>query len=279
MKRERDNTQLETTTAVRLETPELAKDPQQRNDNTNANNNDVLNSNEKPSKKRKLQFGQSLNIQGDQNTRIFEHFRKLDTSNPTEAKRIETRHKQILKGKNTVGYDIYIKKVPKHKRKKIIEHPSTPDYKADIPNRRWLGLLKAWRKSLHQYDPLDLGSSLDSNDTKQKSDTSGSAVKTTSLQPRPENVKERQIHEAEMRGLLVDFAEGTTNESMETPQSVDPMHNVYNDFYSQQEGETQDSGEVSSKAGDELDKWENERLNACDDDLLLDYDDSDDDLL
>ena len=74
-----------------------------------------------------------------------EQFRQLDDSIPEERRRIEQRYRAIMKGKNTVGYDEYIRKVPAHKRRmRNPEHPMTPDHTRDISNRRWLGLVKAW---------------------------------------------------------------------------------------------------------------------------------------
>lgn len=71
--------------------------------------------------------------------------RKLNPTDPTEARRINQRLRQVLFGKNTVGYEEYIKRVPKHKRKhRSLECPMTPDHRADIPTKRWQGLLNAW---------------------------------------------------------------------------------------------------------------------------------------
>jgi len=82
---------------------------------------------------------------------------RLDPSNPSHRNRIEQRRRTISHGKNTVGYDEYIKKVPKSERKLYcMETPMTPDPELDIPTRRWKGLIKAWRIALHKYDPPDL---------------------------------------------------------------------------------------------------------------------------
>jgi histone RNA hairpin-binding protein len=55
------------------------------------------------------------------------------------------RQKQINKGKNTVGYDEYCRRVPKDQRRpRCMDTPSTPDYTLDIPNRQWNGMVKAW---------------------------------------------------------------------------------------------------------------------------------------
>lgn len=54
-------------------------------------------------------------------------------------------HFQVAKGKNTVGYDEYVRQVPRHKRRpRFMKHPSTPDHTLDIPTKRWQGIVKAW---------------------------------------------------------------------------------------------------------------------------------------
>uniref|UniRef100_A0A182W1L1 Histone RNA hairpin-binding protein RNA-binding domain-containing protein n=1 Tax=Anopheles minimus TaxID=112268 RepID=A0A182W1L1_9DIPT len=61
------------------------------------------------------------------------------------------RQKQIDYGKNTLGYENYIKQVPKHTRTK--EHPSTPQKHLKYSRRAWDGLIRVWRKQLHCFDP------------------------------------------------------------------------------------------------------------------------------
>jgi len=74
-----------------------------------------------------------------------EIFPKLDVSDPDSARRVQQRRRTIAMGKNTVGYDEYRKQVPMHQRKpRSMDHPATPDHTLDIPNRRWLGLVRAW---------------------------------------------------------------------------------------------------------------------------------------
>mmetsp|Transcript_12309 Transcript_12309/g.23068 ORF Transcript_12309/g.23068 Transcript_12309/m.23068 type:complete len:229 (+) Transcript_12309:235-921(+) len=113
-------------------------------------------------KRQKLHVGELSNTSGEgaQIDESMGSIRKLDPSIPQEAQRMKTRFKMISKGKNTVGYDEYLKQVPKSRRRKIPEHPVTPDHTLDIPNRRWQGQVKAWRISLHKYDPKDLSSVL-----------------------------------------------------------------------------------------------------------------------
>lgn len=72
-------------------------------------------------------------------------FPKLDQTDPAAAHRIQQRRRQVAKGKNTTGYDSYLKQIPKHKRRpRDHTQPSTPDHTLDIPNKRWQGLVKAW---------------------------------------------------------------------------------------------------------------------------------------
>jgi hypothetical protein len=81
----------------------------------------------------------------DDGSTLDDIFPKLDTSDPVSARRLQQRRRVVAFGKNTVGYDEYRRQVPIHQRKsKSMDHPSTPDHTLDIPNRRWLGLVKAW---------------------------------------------------------------------------------------------------------------------------------------
>jgi histone RNA hairpin-binding protein len=72
-------------------------------------------------------------------------FAKLDPSNPEHARRIQQRRKTVSYGKNTLGYEEYIKQVPKEKRRmRSMKTPMTPDATLDIPTSRWTGMVRAW---------------------------------------------------------------------------------------------------------------------------------------
>ena len=77
-------------------------------------------------------------------------FHKLDPKNPREAHKVNQRQKAITKGKNTIGYDIYCRTIPKDKRqKRSMITPSTPDHTLDIPNKKWNGLVRSWYVAIH----------------------------------------------------------------------------------------------------------------------------------
>uniref|UniRef100_A0A1Q3EVT4 Putative histone rna hairpin-binding protein n=1 Tax=Culex tarsalis TaxID=7177 RepID=A0A1Q3EVT4_CULTA len=61
------------------------------------------------------------------------------------------RQKQIDYGKNTLGYENYLRQVPKEQRTK--EHPKTPPKHIKYSRRAWDGLVRVWRKKLHCFDP------------------------------------------------------------------------------------------------------------------------------
>jgi len=174
-------------------------------------------------------------------------FKKLDPSIPEQKRRLEQRRKMISYGKNTAGYEEYLKKVPKEKRKKrSMETPMTPDYTLDIPNKRWVGQVRAWRRALHNYDPADLQASLAS--VAEPMDTANTAAET----PDPNfSVQDKQLADAKKNGLLVDLGDTTNNVS---PTSV-------LGFARNEQAEMK-----------ELDQWDSARND-------FDLDDSDDELL
>lgn len=73
----------------------------------------------------------------------------------TNQHRLAQRQKQIDYGKNTVGYDEYIRRVPKHTRDPRKRHLSTPDKYEKMSKRNWEGNMRVWRAHLHEYDPKD----------------------------------------------------------------------------------------------------------------------------
>eukprot|EP01103_Thecamoeba_quadrilineata_P013283 TRINITY_DN3642_c0_g1_i1.p1 TRINITY_DN3642_c0_g1~~TRINITY_DN3642_c0_g1_i1.p1 ORF type:complete len:460 (+),score=120.83 TRINITY_DN3642_c0_g1_i1:82-1461(+) len=70
------------------------------------------------------------------------------------ARRLETRQRQIDIGKNTIGYQNYVKLIPPEKRKRY--DPQTPNKFQVCSKRSWDGQIKKWRRLVHQYDPCFL---------------------------------------------------------------------------------------------------------------------------
>jgi len=67
----------------------------------------------------------------------------------TDPARLRQRQKQIALGKATKEYEDYCQRVPKSSRNR--RHVKTPDPTVVRSKRAWDGLVKQWRRILHQY--------------------------------------------------------------------------------------------------------------------------------
>ena len=131
-----------------------------------------------------------------------------------KEKHLEKRKKMISYGKNTIGYDEYIKQIPKHKRKlHNPDHPRTPDPYENLSWRRFKGQITVWRKKLHIYDPPDLLNNNNNNSIKVD-------AKSNDEKSIHNNVQEKQIEEATIRGLPVDFT-GAKDDNFNTRENHD----------------------------------------------------------
>ena len=133
--------------------------------------------------------------------------------------RILQRRKDISYGKNTIGYDEYIGRIPKHKRKlNNMETPTTPDPEEDMPARRWQGQVRAWRKALHRYDPpghVDTSRlSIPSLDKKEKKE-----------ETKLEKIQSHELYEISKSGLPVEFNLDAENEKKDDAQNNENIFN------------------------------------------------------
>ncbi|KYQ92717.1 histone RNA hairpin-binding protein [Tieghemostelium lacteum] len=92
----------------------------------------------------------------------------LKVQKETDIVKLKSRQKQIDFGKNTIGYDNYIKSIPRDKRDK--SHPKTPDKFQKCSRRSWMGQIKKWRRELHKYDP-NAGEFIDEEDLEDDDNT------------------------------------------------------------------------------------------------------------
>ena len=73
-----------------------------------------------------------------------------------DARRLAQRAKQVEFGKNTNGYENYVRAVPKRERKGYQEHPRTPDITQEASKRKFDGIVHAARRAgrRHWRGPL-----------------------------------------------------------------------------------------------------------------------------
>ena len=95
------------------------------------------------------------------------------TEAAAEEHRLKQRLRQISFGRNTLGYTKYLALVPKHTRCR--DDIWTPDVYSTCSKRNFDGLIRAWRRRLHQHDPTD--ETTTAADAKEK-DTGGDDTRT-----------------------------------------------------------------------------------------------------
>eukprot|EP00180_Rhodochaete_pulchella_P003882 Plantae.Rhodophyta-Rhodochaete_pulchella.ctg70992.p1 GENE.Plantae.Rhodophyta-Rhodochaete_pulchella.ctg70992~~Plantae.Rhodophyta-Rhodochaete_pulchella.ctg70992.p1 ORF type:complete len:172 (-),score=32.31 Plantae.Rhodophyta-Rhodochaete_pulchella.ctg70992:589-1029(-) len=85
-----------------------------------------------------------------------------------DTHRLAQRQKQIDYGKNTIGYDEYIRMVPRDGRTR--DHPLTPVKEQKCSKRSWDGQVRKWRNMLHAYDPPAPADNRDENEEESHTD-------------------------------------------------------------------------------------------------------------
>jgi len=212
--------------------------------NNNNSGRDENNNNDTPNNKKLNHYKKNQPTSAKKND-MATLFPKLDSTK--HANRIAQRRKAIQYGKNTAGYEAYNLEVPKAKRKhRCMKHPTTPDHTLDIPTKRWQGLIKAWRRALHQYDPPDLEKNfmMEVEEPAKKNDAA-----TT--------IQDQELEKAQQDGLLVDIPSSRRILGFSTTSSDEVL---------QQWDQTREEGQ--SNPTDDNDEFDHVVLNDSDDDLL-----------
>ena len=79
----------------------------------------------------------------------------MDDDADSYSHRLEQRTKQITIGKATNAYANYLRLVSKDQRRydrRLTLEPKTPDVHKICSTRAWAGLVRQWRRLLHQWD-------------------------------------------------------------------------------------------------------------------------------
>ncbi|CAH8456673.1 unnamed protein product [Schistosoma turkestanicum] len=102
---------------------------------------------------------------------------KGETQQPIELERRQMellrRQKDIDMGKVTERYAEYVLSIPKPERQKY--HPRTPNKFRKVSRRAWDGMIRKWRKHLHNFDDLNFEDTWRSLSTDLSSNFSGSS--------------------------------------------------------------------------------------------------------
>ncbi|TNN08672.1 Histone RNA hairpin-binding protein [Schistosoma japonicum] len=103
------------------------------------------------------------------------------------------RQKDIDMGKVTERYAEYVLSIPKPERQKF--HPRTPNKFRKVSRRAWDGMIRKWRKHLHNFDDLNFEDTWRSLSTDLSGNFSGSSwVLESATSSDTENVNPEEYH-------------------------------------------------------------------------------------
>ncbi|CAH8465929.1 hypothetical protein MS3_00001509 [Schistosoma haematobium] len=122
---------------------------------------------------------------------------KGETQQPIELERRQMellrRQKDIDMGKVTERYAEYVLSIPKPERQKY--HPRTPNKFRKVSRRAWDGMIRKWRKHLHNFDNLNFEDTWRSLSTDLSSNFSGSSwVLESGASSDTENINPEEYH-------------------------------------------------------------------------------------
>ena len=115
----------------------------------------------------------------------------------TDPRRLSQRRKEIAYGKNTLGYERYLRMVPKEKRRHPRDHPPTPDPTRKYSKRQFDGIVRAWRRKLHDWDPpkseQDPGPAVAPMIPTPRRDARADAARSARARPRTAQTRRRRL--------------------------------------------------------------------------------------
>jgi histone RNA hairpin-binding protein len=128
--------------------------------NDNQNNNRDHNHNHTSNDHRNTEKKHSTSTHQDDESLVSLELRMTGSSfqdqlTESDPQRLRARQKQIDIGLMSQAYAKYIKQVPKHcrdEKRKLLDHPVTPNIRFKCSKRCFDGLVSAWRRRLHEWD-------------------------------------------------------------------------------------------------------------------------------
>ncbi|XP_066572433.1 stem-loop binding protein 2 isoform X2 [Amia ocellicauda] len=125
---------------------------------------------------------------------------------------LKRRQKQIQYGKNTSGYQNYLREVPRSLRVPGL-HPRTPNKYRKYSRRSWDMQIRLWRRALHAWDP--------------PCDLPDSPCPRLPVEVGTGGESDGQDPVEHLQGLLERMSTGMTSKDLPSPSALPPAHSIW----------------------------------------------------